>query len=127
MLIRFLVNAAALAVATLVMPGIATVGDNMGDKVLAILLVSVIFGIVNAMVKPFFRFVTSPPVLIALGIFLLVVNASLLMFTSWLASKLSIGWHVDNFWSAVLGALIVSTVSFLANGFLNNNREETHQ
>lgn len=127
MLIRFLANAAALAVATLVLPGIETIGDTIVDKLLAILLVAVIFGAVNAVVKPFFRFVTSPPVLIALGLFLLVVNAALLMLTSWLAEKLSIGWHVDTFWSAVLGALIVSTVSFIVNALVNNNREETHQ
>ncbi|WP_028707725.1 phage holin family protein [Propionicicella superfundia] len=127
MLTRFLANAAALAVATLLVPGISAGGTTNADKVFAILLVAVIFGVVNALVKPFFTFVTAPLVLVTLGIFLLVVNAALLMLTSWLAGYLQIGWHVDDFWSAVLGALIVSTVSFIVNAFLDNNREETHQ
>lgn len=127
MLIRFLANAAALAVATLLVPGIWASGATPGDKLVAILLVAIIFGIVNAVVKPFFSFVTAPLVLVTLGLFLLVVNAALLLLTSWLAGDLGIGWHVDNFWSAVLGALIVATVSFIVNAFLNNNREETHQ
>lgn len=127
MLIRFLANAAALAVATLLVPGISLTAQTTEDKVIAILLIAIIFGVVNALVKPFFKFVTAPLVLITLGLFILVVNAALLLLTSWLATHLGVGWHVSDFWSAVLGALIVSAVSFLVNASFNNNGEESHQ
>jgi putative membrane protein len=127
MLIRFIANAAALALATFLVPGIALTGQTTEEKALAILVVAFIFGLVNAVVKPFFQFVTAPLVLITLGLFLLVVNASLLLLTSWIAEHIHVGWHVEGFWSALLGALIVSVVSFLVNNSLNNGREERHQ
>lgn len=123
MLVRFLVNALALAVATWLVPGIVLSAADPQTKALTIALVAAIFGVVNALVKPLFVFVTSPLLLLTLGLFLLVVNAGLLLLTSWVCEKIGVGWHVVGFWSAFWGALMVSIVSFLLNSFVTNRGE----
>ena len=126
MLLRFLFSAAALGLATWIVPGISMTSKEPVHNALVLLGVAVIFGIVNAIVKPLFAFATAPLILITLGLFLLVINSLLLWFTSWLASLLNLGWNVDGFWSAFWGALIVSVVSFVLNASFrpksNDNR-----
>ena len=123
-LLRLLVNAAALALATWLLSGITLTGSSTTNKVLMMLAVALIFGIVNAIVKPLFKLVSLPILLITLGLFLLVINALMLMLTSWLAGLFNLGWHVDGFWTAVLGALIVSIVSWLLNTFIPDKNED---
>jgi len=122
-ILRLLANAAALGVATWVLSGISLTGSSTGNKVLTLLLVALIFGIVNAILKPIFTFFTACLVLLTLGLFLIVINAGLLLLTSWLAGQLGIGWNVDGFWTAVIGSIIVSIVSFVLNAFLPNKDE----
>ncbi len=122
-ILRVLVNAAALGVATWLFSGISLTGGNDQEKVLTVLLVALIFGIVNAIVKPLFRLVTIPIILLTLGIFLLVINALLLMFTSWLSGLFGLGWHVDGFWTALWGSIVISVVSFILNAFLPDKNE----
>ncbi|MGB7962780.1 MAG: phage holin family protein [Propionicimonas sp.] len=124
MLVRFLASAAALAVATFVVGGITVVDRDLETEVVTILAVAVIFGVVNTIVKPLFRFVTAPLVFLSLGLFLLVINALLLMFTSWVAEELNLGWHVDGWWPAFWGGLIVSIVSFVLNTFFGKRGTE---
>jgi len=120
---RLLLNAVALGVATWLVPGI-TVGTHEPVRtVVTIVFVALVFGVVNAVVKPVFKFVTAPLVWLSLGLFLLVINGLLLMLTSWLSGLLGLGWHVEGFWTAVLGALIVSVVSFLLDVFLPGSRD----
>ncbi|WP_282005715.1 phage holin family protein [Propioniciclava sinopodophylli] len=126
MIIRFLVSALSLGLATWLLPGIWL--DYVGepaDAAITMLIVAAIFGLVNAVVKPIFVFVTSPLLLITLGLFLLVINAALLMLTSWVCAQMGVPWGVDGFWDAVLGALFVSTVSFILNSFVGR-RGEVH-
>lgn len=118
MLIRFLASALALAVATWLVPGITVVNDQMETQVFTLMAVAAIFGVVNSIVKPLFKVVTAPVIFITLGLFLLVINAVLLMLVSWLAGELGLNWHVVDWGSAFLGALIVSVVSFILNAFL---------
>lgn len=124
--LRTLVNAAALAVATWLFSGISLTGADTTQRVLTMLLVAVIFGAFNAVLKPIFQIVTIPVVLITLGLFLIVINAWMLMLTSWIAGLLNIGWQVDGFWTAVGGAIVVSIVSFLMNAVLGTKRREQH-
>ncbi|QLQ14582.1 MAG: phage holin family protein [Micropruina sp.] len=124
MLVRFLANAAALALATWLLPGISLTDTKPQNQVLTILAVAVIFGVVNSIVKPLFKFAAAPLVLLSLGLFLMVINGLLLMLTSWLAGKLSLGWQVDGFWSAFWGALLVSVVSFVLNAFFSSKGED---
>ena len=123
LILRLLANAAALAVATFLLGGITLTGSSLTNKVLALLIVALIFGILNAIVKPIFALVTAPLLLLTLGLFLIVINACMLLLTSWIAGKVSLGWHVSGFWTAVLGALIVSIVSFVLNAFLHDKNE----
>jgi putative membrane protein len=117
-ILRLLANAAALAVATWLLSGITLNTPTTSRKILALLIVALIFGVLNALVKPVFKFVTAPLVLLTLGLFLIVINACIMLLTSWVADKVDLGWHVDGFWTAVFGAVIVSIVSFLLGAFV---------
>ena len=118
MLIRFIASALALAVATWLLPGISVVNAEMETQVFTLMAVAAIFGVVNSIVKPLFKIVTAPVIFFTLGLALWVINAVLLMLVSWLAGVLGLHWHVDDWGSAFLGALIVSVVSFILNAFL---------
>lgn len=122
-LLRVLVNAAALGVATWLLSGITLSGSSDTQKIVTVLAVALIFGVINAIVKPLFRIVTIPIILLTLGIFLLVINALLLMLTSWLSGVFGLGWHVDGFWTALWGSIIISIVSFILNAFLPDKDE----
>jgi putative membrane protein len=117
-LLRLVVNAAALAVATGILSGISLTGSSMTRKIITLVVVALIFGILNAIIKPLFALFTAPLILLTLGLFLIVINACMLLLTSWLAGLFDLGWNVDGFWTAVLGAIIISIVSFLLNVFL---------
>ena len=124
MLVRFFAGAAALAVASWGLPGISTdVGTDTWAKVWTIIAVAAIFGFVNAIVKPLFTFATAPLILLTLGVFLLFLNAAMLMLVSWLAHQLGLAWQVDGWGSAFWGALIVSVVSFILNAFFKRGEE----
>jgi len=112
LLISWLVNAIALAVAVWLLDGINVVGDNAW---LTLALVAVIFGLVNALIRPLVRFLTCLVNLITLGLFTLVINALMLWLSGWIAQQLNIGFEVKNLWWAFLGALIISVVSFVLN------------
>ena len=118
LLIRLVVNAAALAIATWILSGISLTGSSTTSKVITLLIVGLIFGVLNAIIKPLFALFTAPLILLTLGLFLIVINACMLLLTSWLAGLFNLGWQVDGFWPAVLGAIIISIVSFLLNVFL---------
>jgi len=112
-LIRVLASAAALAVATAVVPGIELTTGSVTSKVLTLLGVALIFGVINAILKPIIKIVGCLFYILTLGLIALVVNALLLWLTSWLAGKLNLPWHVTGFWPAFWGALIVSVVGWL--------------
>ena len=126
MLLRFLASAAALAVATWLLPGIVLADGDLGGRSITLLVVAAIFGVVNSVVKPLFKFVSAPLILLSLGLFLLVINAALLLLVSWVAGQLSLGWQVTDWGAAVWGGLIVSVVSFILNAFFNK-RGENHR
>jgi putative membrane protein len=113
--VKTLANAVALGVAIWLLADITLTGDGNGDKALALVLVALVFGLVNAIVKPVVQLFSLPLFVLTLGLFTLVVNALMLMLTSWLADKLDLGFRVDGFWTAVLGALIISVVSWAVN------------
>jgi putative membrane protein len=105
-LIRTLVNAAALWVATRIVPGVNYSGDW-----LPFLGVAVVFGVVNAFIGPVAKILTFPLILVTLGIFALVVNGLMLWLTSTISEGLGLGFRVHGFWAAFFGALVVSIVS----------------
>ncbi|MFF2805902.1 phage holin family protein [Streptomyces sp. NPDC058000] len=111
-LVKTLANAAALAVAIWLLKGITLTGENTGRKVLTLVLVALIFGLVNFLVKPVVKLLSFPLFILTLGLITLVVNALMLMLTSWVAGKADLAFHVDGFWTALLGGVIVSIVSW---------------
>jgi putative membrane protein len=117
-LLRLVANAAALALATWILSDITLTSSSTIRKAVVLLVVALIFGVLNAIVKPIFKLISIPLLLITLGLFLIVINACMLLLTSWLSGLFDLGWHVEGFWTAVLGALIVSIVSFVLNAFL---------
>jgi putative membrane protein len=105
-LVRILVNAAALWVATRIVPGVSYDG-GWG----AMLGVSILFGVVNATIRPLTKILTFPIIIVTLGIFALVVNGLMLWLTSAISGSLGLGFHVAGFWAAFWGALVVSLIS----------------
>ena len=76
---------------------------------------SLILGVVTAIVKPVLTLLSLPLVVITIGLFLVVINAFMLQLTSWLAGKLDIGFHVDGFITAVGGAIVITIVTWGIN------------
>lgn len=110
LLISWLINAAALALAAWLIPGIEISDESAW---LAVALMAVIFGLVNALIRPLVKFLTCLINMITLGLFTLVINALMLMLSSWIAGQLNVGFRVDGFIPAFLGALLISVVSFV--------------
>jgi len=121
-LIRLIINAVALYVATQVgITGLSFKGDWT-----TIAIVAFIFGLVNALVRPLLTILTCPFVLLTLGLFTLVINALMLALTGWIAAYFHLGFVVDGFWAAFLGALVVSIVSFVL-AMLIREDEDPHR
>jgi putative membrane protein len=116
---RLLVNAAALWVATRIVPGVTYAGDW-----LPFLGVALVFGVVNAFVRPVTRLLTFPIILVTLGIFLLVINGLMLWLTSSLSTALGLGFQVAGFWAAFWGALVVSVVSTILSMFVRDRNRQ---
>src|SRR5881392_2437212 len=105
-ILRLLVNAAALWVATRLVPGVTYVGGW-----LPFLGVALVFGFVNAFIRPVAKVLTFPLIILTLGLFSILINAFMLWLTSVLSAAFGFGFHVRGFWAAVLGAMVVSIVS----------------
>jgi putative membrane protein len=121
--IRVVVTAAALGVAAWVVPGILVTGHSTGSKVGTLLVVALIFGIVNAVLKPIIKTVGCAFYILTLGLVAIIVNGLLLWLTSYIAGKLSLPFHITGFVAAVEGALIVAVVSWVLHLLL---RDEHH-
>jgi putative membrane protein len=122
-LLRVLVAAAALGVAAWLVPGIVLTGHDTAAKVLTLLIVAVIFGVINAVLKPIIKGVGCAFYLLTLGLVAIVVNGLLLWLTSYIVyNKLHEPFHVTGFVAAVEGALIVGVVSWLLHLMLGDEK-----
>ncbi len=122
-LARWAITSVALALAAQVMDGIWFTGPDGGqaeieEKLLPLLGVALILSLVTAFVKPVLVILSLPFILLTLGLFLLVVNALLLMFTGWVADLFDVGFHVDGFWPAVGGAIIISVTTWILDAIV---------
>jgi putative membrane protein len=115
LIIRLIVNAIALWVATLIVSGVELEGGSTQDRVITLLVVAAIFAVVNVVVRPIVNILSLPLYVLTLGLFTFVVNALMLLLTSWIADQFDVPFNVDGFWSAVLGGLVISFVSWLLN------------
>ena len=108
-LLRLIINAVALAATAAVLPGIHIVDNEIGT----LIVVALIFGIINAVLKPVLLILSCPLVILTLGLFALVINGLMLLITDALSGD---RFTVDGFWWAVLGGLVVGVIA----GFLEN-------
>jgi putative membrane protein len=119
--IQILVNAAALYVAILLVPGLDFAFEPEG-ALLKFILVAIIFGLVNSFVKPILRIFTLPITLMTMGLFLLVINALMLMLTGAISSELALGLTVADFIAALLGSIVISLVGLVLSMVIGAGR-----
>ena len=123
LIVRLVAGAVALAVAAWLIDGISIGPGTTGERLLTLLFVSVIFGLVNLIVRPIARLISIPLLILTLGLFTFVVNALMLLLTAWIADQFNLAFEVDGFWSALLGALVISVVTFVLNVLLPDKYE----
>jgi len=116
--IWLVVNAAALGVATWLFDGITLTSATRGDRIVTLLVVGAIFGLITSVVRPIVNALSLPLIIVTLGLFLLVTNALMLLLTSKLADTFGLDFHVDGFWTAVFGAIVISIVSMIVEALL---------
>src|SRR3954468_16051897 len=119
-------TAAGVAVATWLVSGIYFTGPSSGwdevtHKLVPLLLVSLILGVVSSFVKPVVTFFSIPFIILTLGLFLLVINALMLMFTAWIAGGIGIVFHVDGFWYALGGSIMITIVNWATAAVLEDD------
>ena len=124
-LLRVLVTAASFWVAMWILPGMEVATNagqpDTGEVVIGLLIVSVVFGLVNAIVRPIVSLLSLPVTCLTLGLFTLVINAAMLFLTVWLTSFLPVYVTIDSFfWTAILAALIISVVSTIMNWLVSS-------
>ena len=121
-------NAVALAVACQLFDGIGFKGassgwDEVSDKIWPLLFVALIMGIVNSFVAPIIKLLSLPFIIVTLGLFLLLINALMLLFTEWLAGLFDIDFYVNGFWNAVGGAIVITIVTWIVGLLFGQTRE----
>jgi len=120
-LVRLLINAAALWVAVQLVDGIEHHGSWW-----SLLFVAVVFGMLNAGIRPLLKLLSLPIIILTLGLFILVINALMLLMTGWVSGLLNLGFYVRGFWDAFLGGLVVSIVSLLLSIFTGVGQTKVH-
>jgi putative membrane protein len=123
LLIRWLINAAAIWAAFELVPGIHPTSRSL-ETVLGLAL---IFGLLNAVVRPVLKLLTCPFLILTLGLGILLLNAFMFWLTGWVGSAFDVGFRVDGFGPAFWGALIVSLTSWILNTFLGTGKHERDQ
>ena len=109
LILRWAINTVALYAAIAIVPGLQPQNPNW----LSYIWLALIFGLINALVRPILKLLTCPLILLTLGLFTLVINTGLFYFTSYIGSQFGVGFTIENFWAAFFGAVIVSLVSIV--------------
>ena len=121
-LLRVLINGVAIWLATLILPGLSIVGGDTGwQQLVIILLIALVFGIVNAIVKPIVAILSIPLYILTLGLFTIVVNALMLMLTAWITEATDWGLRIDNFGVACWAGIIIAIVSLVLSVLIPGN------
>ena len=120
LIIRWIVSTLALFTAAYLIPGIRVEDPNAW---MVYVLMALILGLVNAVIRPLLKLLSCPLIILTLGIFVLVINGASFLLAARIAEVLGVGFYVDGFLSALLGALIVSVISVFFNIFLKDKNE----
>lgn len=123
-LIKILITAVALWVATLVIPGIHLHAHTTAGKITTLIVVALIFGLINAVLKPIAKAIGCLAYAVTLGLISVVVNGLLFWLTSYVAGKLKVPFHITGFVPAVLGALLVGVVSWVLSLILERDNDK---
>jgi putative membrane protein len=116
------VNALALGVAVWLLDGITLTGDSDTNKFIQLVIVGAILGLINMFVRPIVNILSLPLIVLTLGLFLIVVNALMLLLTSKISESTDLGFHVDGFWTAVWGSIVISLASMVLNAIFPSRR-----
>ncbi|SDB90800.1 putative membrane protein [Sanguibacter gelidistatuariae] len=124
--IRVIVNAIAIWLTSLLLGSHFEVvgGEGTGGRIVVFVVVALIFGVINAFVKPIVQFLSLPLYILTLGLFTLVVNALMIMLTAWITEAADWGLRVNGFWWAVLAALLISFLSMLISVIVPSARPQ---
>lgn len=115
-LVKIVVNAVAIWVAALVVPGVSVSSSSLGNRLLTLAILGALFGVVNAFIKPVVKLFSLPFYILTLGLFAFVVNALMLKIVDWLSGALGIGFSSGPFfWSTLGAAVVVTFVSMILN------------
>lgn len=121
LILRWFIIAISLYVAVLIVPGISVEGEAW----IAFSIMALVLGLVNAIIRPILKFLSCGFIIITMGLFAFVINAATFMLASEISQNwFNIGFYVDNFWSALLGSLIVSIVSVVLSNILIDKKKE---
>lgn len=135
-LLRVIVNAVAIWAAAALLPGMAiTSGDTVftglgptASAVISYLVIGLIFGLVNAIIRPLIEVIALPITCLTLGLFTIVINAAMVSLTSWVSQFTPIRLEIDSFlWTAVLASIIIAVVSLVLNFFVRPRERETER
>ncbi len=121
LLVRWFIGSLALFVAAWLVPGIRVEGTAW----IVFAVMAVILGLINAVIRPLVKLLSLPLIILSLGLFVLIINALML----WLSSSIAVNWfkvgfYVDGFWPAFLGALIVSVVTVVLSAILKEDKKK---
>lgn len=119
LLIRWAVNAIALWAAIYIVPGLSHDGTTT-----SLIIIALIFGLVNALVRPILLLLTCPLIILTLGFFILVVNTLMLSITGWVSDLFGLGYSSSGFWATFFGAVVISIVSGVLNVMLKDDNEK---
>lgn len=120
LILRWLANAAAIYLAILIVPGIE-LQRGFGEEWPSILLLALVFGLLNALLRPLVVFLTCPLIILTLGLGTLLINTGMFVLTGWIGQQFGWGFYVEDFWAALLGALVVSLVSLVLSIFIRDS------
>jgi len=121
LIIRLVINVLALLAAIWLIPGIEFVGERWW----MLIVVAAIFGLVNALIRPIVMVFSCPLLILTLGLFTIIINAAMLSLTAWISSEVfNLGFIVKDPWAAILGALVISVVSFVLTLLLTEPRKD---
>jgi len=118
-ILRWAINAIALFVAVSIVPGV-----NLEGGWISIFWLALIFGLINAFLRPLLNLLTCPLIILTLGLFTLLINTFLFWLTSVIGQAFNIGFTIDGFWPAFLGGLVVTVVSVVMSLILRDERRK---
>jgi len=118
-IVRIMINALSIGIAVKLVNGITFTGEWW-----KMIIIGIIFGLVNSLIKPIVAFFSLPLIILTLGIFVIIINALMLFLTAKLSVPFNLGLHIDGFWPALWGAIIISIVSILLSWIAGMGRNK---